>query len=105
MTDPHPRSAVARGYALSHPGHTIPPQADGGWIAAAWSGPTYGDDGRDGPVGFDNDFTARDTAIMTWNPMPMAKLPKGDLSNHGNYRRVWQGEGCDPSPPNPEHRV
>ncbi|MGC1261007.1 MAG: flavodoxin family protein, partial [Jannaschia helgolandensis] len=56
-------------------------------------------------VGFDNDFTARNATIMAWNLMHMAHLLRDGISNHGNDRRVWQAEGCDPSLPNPEHRV
>lgn len=44
-------------YSLQHLGYTIPPQADAGWIGEVGPGPSYGDDG----VGFDNDFTNRNT--------------------------------------------
>ena len=98
-------AAMTIGYALSHLGFTVPPQADCGWIGEAGPGPSYGDDGPDGPGGFDNDFTARNGTIMAWNLMHMAKLLQGGLPNHGNDRRVWQIEGCDPSLPNPEHRA
>ncbi|MEM7491554.1 MAG: NAD(P)H-dependent oxidoreductase, partial [Pseudomonadota bacterium] len=98
-------AAMTIGYALSHLGYTVPPQADCGWIGEAGPGPSYGDDGPDGPVGFDNDFTARNTTIMTWNLMHLAWMLKDGLPNHGNDRRVWQVDGCDPTLPNPEHRV
>jgi hypothetical protein len=55
---------------LNHLGYTIPPQADCGWIGEAGPGPSYGDDG----AGFDNEFTQRNTTIMTWNLMHMARL-------------------------------
>jgi len=88
-------------YALGHLGYTIPPQADCGWIGEAGPGPSYGDDG----AGFDNDFTQRNTTIMTWNLMHMARLLKeaGGLPPLGNDRRAWkQGErfGFE----NPEYR-
>ena len=99
-------AAMTIGYALSHLGYTIPPQADCGWIGEAGPGPSYGDPKEDGTkVGFDNDFTARNATIMAWNLMHMAHLLRDGISNHGNDRRVWQAEGCDPSLPNPEHRV
>ena len=41
-----------------------PPQADAGWIGEAGPGPSYGDDSEDGPVGFDNEFTQRNTNLM-----------------------------------------
>ena len=53
-------------YALQHLGYTIPPQADAGWIGPAGPGPSYGDEREDGSrVGFDNDFTQRNTTFMT----------------------------------------
>ena len=64
-------------YSLQHLGCTIPPQADAGWIGEAGPGPSYGDDNEDGTkVGFDNDFTNRNTTFMTWNLMHVAKLLK-----------------------------
>ncbi|PKP67484.1 MAG: flavodoxin, partial [Alphaproteobacteria bacterium HGW-Alphaproteobacteria-5] len=59
-------------FALGHLGYTIPPQADCGWVGEAGPGASYGDDG----AGFDNDFTQRNTTIMTWNLMHMARLLK-----------------------------
>ena len=66
-------------YALQHIGYTIPPQADSGWIGEAGPGASYGDtefNGKklDAPMGFDNDFTNRNTTFMAWNLMHMAKL-------------------------------
>ncbi len=71
-------------YALQHIGFSIPPQADCGWIGEAGPGPSYGDDG----AGFDNDFTRRNTTIMSWNLMHLAGLLKanGGFPRHGNQR-------------------
>ena len=96
-------------YALGHLGYTIPPQADCGWIGEAGPGPSYGDDPGDdaesGPAGFDNDFTQRNTTIMTWNLMHMARMLKdaGGLPNHGNDREAWEA-GCRFDYENPEYR-
>ncbi len=94
--------AMTIAYALGHLGYTIPPQADCGWIGEAGPGPSYGDDG----AGFDNDFTQRNTTIMTWNLMHMARLltDAGGLPNHGNDRRAWKA-GCRFDYENPEHRA
>ena len=69
-------------YALQHIGYSIPPQADCGWIGEAGPGPSYGDDG----AGFDNEFTRRNTTIMTWNLMHLAGLLKNGFPRHGNQR-------------------
>ena len=45
-------------------GYAIPPQADAGWIGEAGPGPSYLDEGSGGPQ---NEFTQRNTTIMTWN--------------------------------------
>ncbi|MEX5729501.1 multimeric flavodoxin WrbA [Rhodovulum iodosum] len=99
-------AAMTLHYALGHLGYTIPPQADCGWIGEAGPGPSYGDmvDGK--PAGFDNEFTQRNTTIMTWNLMHMAKMLKdaGGLPNHGNDRRAWAA-GCRFDHENPEHRA
>jgi multimeric flavodoxin WrbA len=89
-------------YALQHLGYTIPPQADCGWIGEAGPGPSYGDDG----IGLDNDFTQRNTTIMTWNLLHMARMLKdaGGLPNHGNDRNAWKA-GCRFDYENPEHRA
>jgi multimeric flavodoxin WrbA len=88
-------------YGLQHLGYTIPPQADAGWIGEAGPGPSYGDDG----VGFDNDFTNRNTTFMTWNLMHTARILKdrGGFPAHGNQRSKWEA-GCRFDYPNPEHR-
>jgi multimeric flavodoxin WrbA len=97
-------AAMTIGYALSHLGYTIPPQADCGWIGEAGPGPSYGDRLDDGSrAGFDNDFTARNTTIMTWNLMHLAAILKGGIPNHGNDRRAWKA-GCRFDYANPEHR-
>jgi multimeric flavodoxin WrbA len=93
-------------YALQHIGYTIPPQADAGWIGEAGPGPSYGDEREDGSrVGFDNDFTQRNTTFMTWNLMHTAlRLHEaGGVPAHGNQRSEWEA-GCRFDHPNPEHR-
>ncbi len=81
-------------YALQHVGYTIPPQADCGWIGEAGPGPSYGDivEGQDRPVGYDNEFTNRNTTFMTWNLMHMAKLLRdnGGIPAVGNTRADWE---------------
>lgn len=86
-------AAMTIGYALSHLGYTIPPQADCGWIGEAGPGPSYGDRAEDGSrIGFDNDFTQRNTTIMTWNCMHLARLLRtaGGIPSEGNDRRAWR---------------
>jgi len=92
-------------YGLQHLGYVIPPQADAGWIGEAGPGPSYGDEGEDRPVGFDNEFTQRNTTFMTWNLMHMAHMldQAGGLPAHGNQRSEWEA-GCRFDHPNPEHR-
>ena len=100
-------AAMTLCYALSHLGLTIPPQADCGWIGEAGPGPSYGDELEDGTrAGFDNDFTQRNTTIMTWNLMHLAKLlaDAGGLPRHGTDRRAWAA-GCRFDFANPEHRA
>lgn len=93
-------------YALQHLGYTIPPQADCGWIGEAGPGPSYGDELESGPAGFDNEFTQRNTTIMTWNLMHLARMIKdaGGISNHGNDREAWKA-GCRFDYENPEHQA
>jgi multimeric flavodoxin WrbA len=94
-------------YAFSHLGLTVPPQADCGWIGEAGPGPSYGDRLADGKrAGFDNEFTQRNTTIMTWNLLHMARMlaAAGGLPNHGNDRRAWAA-GCRPGVENPDHRA
>ena len=79
-------------YALQHVGVAIPPQADCGWIGEAGPGPSYGDLTDDGGrVGYDNEFTQRNTTIMTWNLIHLARLLKdaGGLPRRGNDRNAW----------------
>lgn len=100
-------AAMTIGYALSHLGYTIPPQADCGWIGEAGPGPSYGDAQADGSrAGFDNDFTQRNTTIMTWNLMHLARLlaDAGGIPNHGNDRQRWKA-GCRFDHKNPEYRA
>ncbi len=85
-------TAMTIGFSLNHLGYTIPPQADCGWIGEAGPGPSYGDEIEGGqPAGFDNDFTQRNTTIMTWNCMHLARMLKeaGGLPNQGNDREAW----------------
>jgi multimeric flavodoxin WrbA len=80
-------------FALNHLGFTIPPQADCGWIGDAGPGASYGDENDDGSrAGFNNDFTQRNTTIMTWNCMHLAKMLKaaGGIPNRGNDRNAWK---------------
>lgn len=87
-------AAMTIGYALSHLGYTIPPQADCGWIGEAGPGLSYGDEG----AGYDNDFTMRNTTFMTWNLIHMARMQKdaGGIPAHGNQVPEWEdGERFD----------
>jgi multimeric flavodoxin WrbA len=88
-------------YSLQHLGYTIPPQADAGWIGEVGPGPSYGDDG----IGFDNDFTNRNTTFMTWNLMHLAKMLKntGGVPAYGNQRSKWDA-GARFDFENPEYR-
>lgn len=98
--------AMTTGFALSHLGYSIPPQADCGWIGEAGPGPSYGDEVDGKPAGFDNEFTQRNTTIMTWNLMHLAAMLKaaGGYSSHGNDRRAWDA-GCRFDYENPEYRA
>lgn len=83
-------------YALCHLGFAIPPQADCAWIGEAGPGASYGDRQEGGGgAGLDNEFTQRNTTIMTWNLIHLAALLKGagGLPRTGNDREAWaQGE-------------
>ena len=86
---------VARGvlYALQHIGYCIPPGAEAGWVGEAGPGPSYGDTREDGKrVGFDNDFTRRNTTFMTWNLLHLARLLKdaGGIPAYGNLPKEWK---------------
>ncbi len=86
-------AAMTIAFALNHLGYTIPPQADCGWIGEAGPGPSYGDETEDGGrVGFDNDFTQRNTTIMSWNCIHLARILKdcGGIPNEGNDREAWK---------------
>lgn len=88
----------ARGilYALQHVGYSIPPQADCGWIGKVGPGPSYGDTTWNEeklpiPVGFDSDFTNRNTTFMTYNLLHLAAILKENngYPNYGNSREEW----------------
>lgn len=83
-------------YSLQHVGYSIPPQADCGWIGNVGPGPSYGDQTWKGtpletPVGFDSDFTNRNTTFMTYNLLHLALLLKQNKGypNYGNSRNAW----------------
>lgn len=92
-------------YSLQHIGYTIPPTADAGWIGEAGPGPSYGDEGENGPVGFDNEFTKRNTTFMTYNLLHIAKMLKenGGYPKYGNSREDWD-DGIRWNFENPEYR-
>lgn len=93
-------------YSLQHLGYVIPPQADAGWIGEVGPGASYGDDDdKGGKVGFDNDFTNRNTTFMTWNLMHVAKMLKdnGGMPVQGNQRSKWDA-GARFDFENPEYR-
>ena len=93
-------------YSLQHLGYSIPPQADCGWIGEAGPGASYGDEGEDGKkVGYDNEFTQRNTTFMAWNLMHLARLLReaGGFPAHGNQRSKWEA-GCRFDHSNPEYR-
>lgn len=89
-------------YSLAHVGYTIPPQADAGWIGEAGPGPSYLDEGSGGPG---NDFTNRNTTIMTWNLLHTARMLKdaGGIPTYGNVRTDWD-DGERFGWENPEYR-
>ncbi|WP_300008641.1 hypothetical protein [Pseudonocardia sp.] len=89
-------------YSLQHLGYTIPPQADAGWIGEAGPDPSYLDEGSGGPQ---NDFTRRNTTIMTWNLMHVAAMLRaaGGIPSRGNDRNAWAA-GARFDHPNPECR-
>ena len=97
-------------YALQHVGYSIPPQADCGWIGEVGPGPSYGDtkwkdESISPPVGYDSEFTNRNTTFMTYNLLHLAKLLKENkgYSNYGNSREAWDS-GAQWSFENPEYR-
>ena len=94
-------------FCLQHIGYMIPPQSDAGWVGEAGPGPSYGDkvEGKSSPVGFDNDFTNRNTTFMAWNLMHTARLLKsqGGLPAKGNTVKGWE-HVTNAKDPNPEYR-
>lgn len=86
-------------YSLQHIGYVIPPQADAGWIGEIGPGPSYGDKREDGMhVGYDSDFTNRNTTFMSWNLMHLARMLKdnGGWPAQGNLPEKWKkGERFD----------
>ncbi|WP_217189903.1 flavodoxin family protein [Echinicola vietnamensis] len=97
-------------YALQHIGYSIPPQADCGWIGEVGPGPSYGDKEWNGrqlekPMGFDSDFTNRNTTFMTYNLLHLAAMLKqnGGYPNYGNSRAAWD-DGSRWEFENPEYR-
>jgi len=103
-------SAMGILYSLQHIGYSIPPQADCGWIGEVGPGPSYGDTEWNGkkletPVGFDSDFTNRNTTFMTYNLLHLASALKnqGGYPNYGNSRKEWDN-GSRWEFENPEYR-
>jgi len=100
-------------YALAHIGYTIPPQADAAWLGEAGPGPSYGDtewngeliDGGGTPVGYNNEFTNRNTTYMAWNLMHMAKMLKDNngIPAKGNTSKGWK-QVTNAKDQNPEYR-
>jgi multimeric flavodoxin WrbA len=97
-------------YSLQHIGYSIPPQADCGWIGEVGPGPSYGDtewkgEKLDSPVGFNSEFTNRNTTFMTYNLLHLASMLKKNngYPNYGNSRKEWDnGERWEFE--NPEYR-
>lgn len=97
-------------YSLQHIGYSVPPQADCGWIGEVGPGPSYGDKEWKGeklntPIGFESDFTNRNTTFMTYNLLHLASMLKANngYPNYGNSRKEWDdGERWEFE--NPEYR-
>ncbi len=79
-------------YSLQHPGYSIPPQADAGWMGEAGPGSSYLDAGSGGP---ESGFTNRKTTFRTWNLLHIARLMKDarGFSVRGNQRALLDA-GC-----------
>lgn len=94
-------------YAMQHIGYTVPPQADCGWIGEIGPGASYGDaeEGREKPVGYDNEFTNRNATFMAWNLMHMARILKenGGIPAQGNTADGWK-HVTNAEHQNPEYR-
>jgi multimeric flavodoxin WrbA len=97
-------------YSLQHVGYSIPPQADSGWIGEVGPGPSYGDTEWKGekinpPVGYDSEFTNRNTTFMTYNLLHLANMLKSQdgYPAYGNSKKDWSsGERWNFE--NPEYR-
>lgn len=97
-------------YSLQHLGYSIPPQADAGWIGAVGPGPSYGDTQWNeekiaSPIGYDSNFTNRNTTFMTYNLLHLSKMLKdnGGYPSYGNSRTAWD-DGTRWNFKNPEYR-
>jgi len=97
-------------YSLQHIGYSIPPQADCGWIGEVGPGPSYGDtewkgEKLENPVGFNSDFTNKNTTFMTYNLLHLAAMLKSynGYSNYGNSKKDWDN-GSRWEFENPEYR-
>lgn len=97
-------------YSLQHVGYSIPPQADCGWIGEVGPGPSYGDKEWKGeklntPIGFESDFTNRNTTFMTYNLLHLASMLKENngYPAYGNSRTEWDN-GKRWEFENPEYR-
>ena len=80
-------------YALAHVGYTIPPQPDCGWLGEIGPGPSYGDTPDQGePAGFGSEFTNKNTTIMTWNLIHLARMLQANegYPAHGNVADRWR---------------
>jgi multimeric flavodoxin WrbA len=97
-------------YSLQHVGYSIPPQADSGWVGEVGPGPSYGDTEWKGekinpPVGYDSEFTNRNTTFMTYNLLHLANMLKSQQGYpaYGNSKEAW-GSGERWNFENPEYR-
>ena len=91
-------------YSLLHMGFVIPPQADAGWVGEYGPGASYGDEGEEYPVGYDNNYTQRNATFMTWNLIHLAHMLKknGGIPAYGNQPSEWEnGKRFDH--PHPEY--
>ena len=80
-------------YAMAHIGYTIPPQPDCGWLGEIGPGPSYGDKTKDGaPAGYESEFTNKNTTIMSWNLIHLARMLRGQggYPDHGNVAERWR---------------
>jgi len=79
-------------YSLQHVGFTIPPQADSAWLGEVGPGASYLDKTSGGP---ENDFTNRNTTILTYNMIHMARMlnENNGYPAKGNAAKAWKEEG------------